>query len=84
MIEVTDRFEMGRALGSVLTGLHPLVHRARGIAGGSQMMGQKFGLALDEIHEMLFQHRCDAGVQFLASGSQQGAVGSVLDQCVLE
>src|ERR1700730_5786843 len=41
-VEVTERFEMGGPLSSVLTGLHPLVHCARSIAGGGQMMRQEF------------------------------------------
>ena len=47
-------------------------------------MGEQFGLALDEIGEMLFQRRRDARVQFLPSPAQQGRVGSVLHQRVLE
>ena len=48
------------------------------------MMGQEFGLALDEIGEMLLQHRRDPSMQFLPPGAQQGAVGGVLHQRVLE
>jgi hypothetical protein len=38
---------MGGALSGMLAGLQPLIHRAFGIAGGGQVMRQKFGLALD-------------------------------------
>ena len=62
---MADRFEMSRTRGGMLAGLQPLIDRALGIAGRGQMMGQKFRLALDEIGEMLLQHRRDAGVQFL-------------------
>ena len=65
-------------------GLQPLIHGALGVAGGGQMMRQEFRLALDEIGEISFQHRRGAGVQFLAPAAQQGAVGGVLHQRVLE
>jgi len=32
------------------------------------MMGKQLALALDELGEMLFQHRCCASVQFLPRG----------------
>ena len=75
---------MGQALGGMLAGLQPLIDRALGVAGGGQMMGQEFGLALDEIGEILLQHRRDPGMQFLPSSAQQRAVGGVLHQRVLE
>ena len=40
----------------------PLTDRALGIVGRGQMMGQELGLALDEVSEMLLQHRRDASV----------------------
>src|SRR3954447_26159719 len=48
------------------------------------MVGQQLRLTLDELSEMLIQHRRDARVQFLASGAQHRAVGCVLYQGVLE
>ena len=51
----------------MLAGFQPLIDRALGVAGSSQMMRQEFGLALDKIGAMLFEHCCDAGVQFLPS-----------------
>ena len=83
-LEMADRFEMGEARRGILASLQPLIDRALGIAGRSQMMGKQFGLALDEIGEILLQHRRDAGVQFLPSTAQQGAIGGVLHQRVLE
>ena len=81
---MADRFEMRHPSGSVLAGLEPLVDAAFGSAGAGQMMGEQFGLALDEIGEILFEHRGNASVQLLAPGPQQGAVGGVLHQRVLE
>jgi len=77
-VEMADRFEMGGALGGVLPGLQPLIDRALDSAGGSQMVRQEFGLALDEIGKMLLQQCCYACVQLLPSGAQQSAVGGVL------
>ena len=48
------------------------------------MMGEQFGLALDDIGETRFQCRGDTLMQFLPSPAQQRAVGSVLHQRVLE
>ena len=48
------------------------------------MMGQEFGLALDEIGEILLQHRRDPSMQFLPPSAQQHAIGGVLHQRVLE
>ena len=70
---MADRFEVGQSRRGMLAGLQPLIDRALGIAGGRQMMGEQFGLALDEIGEMLLQRRRDARVQFLPSSAQQGA-----------
>jgi hypothetical protein len=47
-------------------------------------MGESFGLAFEEIGEMLFQRRRDARVQLLPPPAQQGGVGGVLHQRVLE
>ena len=79
-----NRFVVGRTGRRVLAGLEPLTDRAFSVTGGGQMMGQEFGLAFDEIGEMLLQNGANAGVQFLASRAQQGAVGGVLHQRVLE
>lgn len=84
MIEVADRLEVRQALGGVSAGLKPLIDRAPDIAGGGQMMRQELGLALDEIGEVLLQCRCDPAMQLSAPGAQQGAVGGVLHQRVLE
>jgi len=81
---MTDRFEMSGALGGVPAGLQPLIHRAFEIAACSQMTGEQFGLALDEIGELLLQYCSDASMQFLPPGAQQCAVGGVLHQRVLE
>ena len=75
---------MGKAVGGMATGLQPLIDRTSDISSGGQMMGQQFGLALDEIGEILLQHIGDPGMQFLPPRAQQRAVGGILDQRVLE
>ena len=47
-------------------------------------MGQQFRLALDKIGEMLFQRRRNARVQLLPPPTQQGGIGSILHQRMLE
>src|SRR5215831_3424256 len=81
---MADRFEMRQARRGMLAGLQPSIDGMLGITGGGQMMGQEFGLTLDEIGEMLLENGCHSGVQFLSPDTQQRAVGSVLHQRVLE
>ena len=52
-LEMGNRFEVSRVRRGMLAGLQPLIDGALGVAGGCQMMGEQFGLALDEIGEML-------------------------------
>jgi len=44
---MTDRLAMGGAFGSMLSGYQPLIHRALGIASGSQMLSEELRLALN-------------------------------------
>jgi len=81
---VADCFEVRQALGSMSAGLQPLIDRAVGCPGGSQMVRKEFGLTLDEVGKVLLERRRDAGVQFLPPDAQQGAVGGILHQGVLE
>ena len=81
---MTDRLAVRRTLGGVLPRLQPLIDGPFGVSGSRQVMGEQFRLALDQIGEMLFQRSCGARVQFLQTPAQQGRVGSVLHQRVLE
>ena len=83
-LQMGYRFEVSRLRRGMPPRLQPVMGGALRVAGGRQMMGEQFGLALDEIGEMRFQCRGDAPMQFLPSPAQQRAVGSVLDQRVLE
>ena len=75
---MADRFEMRQARRGILAGLQPLIDRALGLTGCSQMVCESFGPALNEIGEVLLQHRRDPGVQFLPLAAQQRAIGGVL------
>jgi hypothetical protein len=48
------------------------------------MPRQHFGLLLDNLGELPFQGSGDAGMDLLASAAQQGVVGGVLHQRMLE
>ena len=69
-LEMAYGFKMSGALGGMSAGLKPLSHSALGISGRGEMMGEQLGLTLDEIREMLSQHRPNAGVQFLSPRAQ--------------
>ena len=47
-------------------------------------MVEKLGLSISGLREPLFEHLCDAGMQLLAAGFEQGAISDVLNQHVLE
>ena len=48
-----------------------------------QWLGEKLGLCLRVLGILLLQRLHDAGVELLAAGFEQRAVGGVLDQRVL-
>ena len=61
-LEVGNRFEVSQSGCGMLPRLQPLLDCALRIAGSRQMVRKQLRLALDEIDEMLFQHRRDACV----------------------
>ena len=81
---MADRLAMRGSLGGVLAGFQPLIDRALGVASCGQMMCEELRLAFDNVSEMLLEHGHDAGMQFLPPAAQQGAVGGILHQRVLE
>ena len=56
-LEMGNRLEVSQSRRGILAGLQPLLDRTFGVAGGGQMMGEQFRLALDDIGEMRFQRR---------------------------
>ena len=58
----------------------PFLNKTRSCA----VVGKKLGLCFAGTWKLLLQHPHDAGVKLLAPGAQQGAIGGVLYQRVLE
>jgi hypothetical protein len=83
-LEMANRFHMRQARRGMSAGLQPLIDGTFGIAGAHKMMGQEFGLALDEIGKILLQHRRDPSVQLVPPSAQQHAIRGVLHEGVLE
>src|ERR1700730_529323 len=83
-LKMGNRFYVSQFPSGMLPGLQPLIDCGFGVASSRQVMGEQFRLALDEFGEMLFQRRRDARVQFLPAPAEQGGVGGVLHQRVLE
>jgi hypothetical protein len=59
---MANRLGVGGALGSVLTGLEPLVDRALRRAARTQMMCQQLGLPLEDIGKPVFEDGGNAPV----------------------
>jgi len=53
-------------------------------SGFGKMVREEFGLGFDDLRELGLQHLGDAGVQLLAAGFEERAVGGVLNEGVLE
>src|SRR5215467_2690962 len=81
---MADCFEMGEACCGTSAGFQPFIDRTRDHTRGSQVMCKEFGMTFDVVGKILLQNNRDPGVQFLPSSAQQRAVGSVLQQRMLE
>jgi hypothetical protein len=66
------------------TGPRPCIRGARVEPGFCQMVCEQLGLGFDNTRKPLLEHLREASVQLLASGLEQGLIGGVLDQGVLE
>src|SRR5262249_4684223 len=83
-VEMPDRFAMCEACGSKLASFEPLRHCTFCLGRTRQVVSKQFGLALNEIGEMLLQHARDTSMQLLAPRAQQGAIGHILHKRMLE
>src|SRR5215468_4981142 len=73
-----------RPLGSTAPSPQPIYRRLVEPTRLSEMVGKNLGLLFDSICELLFERQGDARMQPLSLSTQQGAIGRVLDQCMLE
>jgi hypothetical protein len=73
-----------RSRQGVSAGLQPVFCGLVDQPGLCEVVSQEFRARLNDIGELHFKNRSDAGVQLLPPAAQQGAVGGVLDQRVLD
>ena len=79
-----DGFEMGRALERPLARALPV---GQGLSPKSRfgvVVGQQFGLRRDGVGKLRLQHLRNVLMVLLARALEQGLIGDVLDQGVLE
>jgi len=82
--QVRDRLDVGGALRGAAPGPHPVGDGLLGLPSFRVVVGEKLGLLLRDLRRDLLQDGGALGVELLAPGAQQGAVGGFLDQRVLE
>ena len=78
------RFRGCRARPGLPTGGKQIVDRLFGQTGVLAVAGVQRRLGRDDLREAVFEGRGDAGMELLPAAAQQGAVGGVLHQRVLE
>jgi hypothetical protein len=79
-----DRFEIRRAGGGTLARLPPIADGRFDLASFRKVMRQQFRLRCGRLWEALLQDVSDATVKLLAPALEQGRIGYILDQGVLE
>ena len=84
LAQLGDRFRHRRARQRLLTGLQPISDRLFRQPGRRAVLRQQRGLRQHDLRKAVFEGRGNAGVQPLAPAAQQGAVGRILHQRVLE
>ena len=75
--------DMREPVGSTLTSLQPLLDGASDVSGSGQVVRQQFGLPLGKLGKSCSRRR-RRGRAVPAVGTQQGAIGGVLHQRMLE
>src|SRR5690348_15070238 len=79
-----DCLDIGGPLGGTSARFQPIGRSAFSLTGCGQVMREDLWPRLHEVRKPLLQRLGDAAMQGLARATQQGAVGGVLDQRVLE
>ena len=78
------RLDHCRASRGLLTGLAPVDNRLFYGSGLGVVMRQQAGLLICNFGEAFFQHRSDAGVKLTPPAAEEGLVGGILKEGVLE
>ena len=78
--EVTDRFDIGRALHGAEPGPLPVTHGGRTEAGLREVMGEQLGLRFDGFGKPLDQYLRDPLVILLPVALQQRLIGGILNE----
>jgi len=79
-----NRFRIRRTLNRSLAGAAPVSDSLGGKTRLGEVMGRDLRLRLGDLGEALLQHAADTGMQLLAPAAQQGGVGCILHQSMLE
>ena len=79
-----NRFQRSRAPESPLAGLTPVVDRHIHEARLPIVLRQDLRLRRNLVGESFFQYPCDPRMQVLPLVAQKGAIGSILDERMLE
>jgi hypothetical protein len=79
-----DRLPVGRTLGRAAAGLEPVADRPSRLAGLGEVQRDQFRRRLGQLGPPFLQRSRDGGVELPPSIAQEGAVGRVADQRVLE
>src|SRR5215813_11871052 len=79
-----NRFTIARALHRLTASPNPVSDGLVVTTCSTAMAGENFGMRCCDVGELAFDGRGETAVELLASAPEQGAVGGILDQRVLE
>ena len=82
--EVSDRLDVRSARARPLAGALPVFYGSFNQSCFGEMMSQKFGLRLQYLWEFGFKRGGDSRMKLFAAAAQEGRVGRVTDERVLE
>jgi hypothetical protein len=82
--QVADRFQVRRAVAGVLARPLPVAYRLLGAARRRVVLGHQLRLGLADLGKAGLHYLGNALMVLLAGAAQQGLIGGLLDQRVLE